>query len=124
MENGIDFSSITGIILEPTEYVFLTHKQHHASSSFQVRHPKIAPYLSGKPKVTPSGYNNQIFANDNACKPKMGNKLSVQNYITIPRSTNCSLEHLADKQGMIAADTRLIVRCHNNNMKEMVIVDG
>lgn len=119
-----DFTSLTGITIDTMEYVYLTHKQQGSSSSFHVRHPKIAPFLSGDPKSTTVGYNSEIFANDTKVKPQPAKTFSMQNYITIPRSTNCSLSHLEDINGYIAAGTRLVVRCHNSNMREMTIVDG
>ena len=50
--------------------------------------------------------------------------IKVQNFITIKRSSNCSLIHLADEYGIIKSGTRLRAQMTSKNIKDALIIDG
>lgn len=48
--------------------------------------PVLMPSTSmgqGKPKTVSVGLDKSCFCNDNGCKPAVGSKITIQNYITV-----------------------------------------
>lgn len=117
----MEIHNITDLKLNQNEYCYLTNTDYHSAGSFHVRVPKLMPLmLSPSTKV----FNKNIFVNDSACKPSVGNSVSTQTYITVKRSPNCSLAHKADKYGIVYAGTKITCTCMNGNFKDLIITDS
>lgn len=122
---NMNLSTLEDLKLDTYEYCFLVGKQHHLNSTFRVLVPKVMPYILGTAeKLSPNKFNKNIFINDDATKPTIQDQVFTQNYITLKRSTNCNLSHLADHMGNIPANTKLRCLCLNSNPKDLLIIDG
>lgn len=110
------------ITLDTYEYCFLVEPTHYLSAQFKVRLPKLVPNGSNTNTISTSNFNKKIFVNTTS--PTVSN-ISTQNFLTVPRSTNCSLFHLANPlTGIIPKGTRFRCNCYNNNINDLTIIDG
>ena len=116
--------AMTSLKLNDIEYCFLVGDQPSSNTEFRVRNPKLTPFIQGNMTgILNHVFNSSIFNNASQCKPTVDRKISTQNFITIKKSNNCSLEHLA-VNGYIPHNTRVRCICNNNNINDMIIIDG
>ena len=115
-----NFKNIGDISLSETEYCFLVGNQFYYNNYFTIRIPKLMPKVTA-PQV--EIFNRNIFVNDITCKPVIANTLNVQNYITIPRSSQCSLFDKANAEFIVPSGTGVTCSCTNGNYKNMKITD-
>lgn len=118
----VNFESISGINLSQTEYCFLVGNQYYGNSRFNITIPKLMPNVTNT-KTEP--FNRNILVNAKECKPTVNNTLTVQNYISIPRSGQCSLypKVINPETGIVPGGTGIICSCMNGNYKDMKIMD-
>ena len=99
--------------LNPLEFAKTVGVHDVNASRFKIRIPKwMVNIHKEKQKVS---FNNNIFINDNSCKVAPSQYVSVQNYITVQRTPNCDLSHVAirDETGniIIPDNTTIICAC-------------
>ena len=122
----MEMNTLSDISLDEIEYCYLVGDQYHGNSSFKVRFPKLMPRTpGGKQTSVNTRIDKTVLKNDKDTIPNtiMGS-IKIQNFITVKRSANCSLIHLADEYGIIKAGTRLRAQCTSRNIKDAVIIDG
>lgn len=65
-------------------------------------------------------FNRNIFINAPDCKISANNRLEAQNYITVPKTANCDLSHIAvrDDNGVliIPDNSSVICACFYNDL--------
>ena len=69
-------------------------------------------------------FDNNIFVNDDNCRVYPQNNLTIQNYITVPKSTNCDLSHVAvmiNGIPIIPNNTSVVCSCIYDTSKITVI---
>lgn len=113
-------SNTSDITLNQNEYAFVVGKQHYTSRYIKVRIPKLMPDLINKKREY---FNRNIFVNDIWCRPNVNRKIELQDYITVKRSSQCSLIDLADENGYIPDGARVLCLCMNGNYRDMLIID-
>lgn len=109
------------------EYAFLLEDSSTGSRTFRVNVPKIMPLIPrSSPTATPNVYNNNIFANDPACKPDSSPSMTTQNFITIPRFANTEFGKYKDpdNDGIIRQGERFIAVVMDLNIKDMYLTDN
>lgn len=109
--------------VEPFEYVFLSEDTLHTSSTFNFHFPKVMPQGGGKPKVTPTSFNSNIFINDPSCKPKVSGTISTQNFVNIKRHFHTDFSFRARPDGIIPAGTRFIIQVMHGNIRDLYVRD-
>lgn len=118
----VDVKNITDISLSYNETCFLVGWQYFNNSYFRLKIPKLMP------SVTPSRvepFNRNILVNAPDCKPLIGNTISVQNFVTIKRSPQCSLfDRIANDNNEVPDGTGVTCLCLNNNYKDITIIDS
>lgn len=118
----LNFENVSNITLSQTEYCFLVGSQYYNNREFNVKIPKLMPSVTA-PRVEP--FNRNILVNSKDCKPSVNNTLKVQNFISIPRSAQCSLYQKIQsvENEVIPNGTGLICSCANGNYRDMKIID-
>lgn len=110
--------------INPFEYAFLSERSHKDNDSFKFYIPKLMPYFPfSSPKHTNWVFNNNIFLNDDACKPRTSTQVQAQNYVTVGRHFNRSFGARADYENRIAANTRFIIQIMDGNIRDMRVSD-
>lgn len=115
---------LSDLQLNDIEYCFLVGDHSVDSKEFRVRNPKLTPLIDTS-KVDSKNivFNSSIFINSSKARPSINKKIHTQNYITVKKSNNCTLDHLAIN-GIIPHNTRVRCICNNNNINDMIIIDG
>lgn len=109
--------------IEPFEYAFLCVKTPHTSATFKLHIPKVMTFGRGKPKKVNNVFNNNIFVNDNSCKPATSNSITTQNYVTVKRHFHTDFSYRADPAGFLHEGTRFIVQVMHGNIKDLYARD-
>lgn len=114
--------SMSGLDLKSYEYVF-TYGEHDVNAeSFKIIIPKMMPFINNN-TIGKAGFNSHVFVNNKDDRPVISRTVEIQNYITIKKSKNCSLEHVA-VNGKIPNKTRLICMCPSNMISDLTIIDA
>ena len=78
--------------------------------------------------VTPpmkDNFNRNILVNANDCKPLIENSLKVKDYISVKRSSQCSLGYnIIDEKGNVPEGLGVICLCVNGNYRNMIVTDS
>lgn len=122
----MEVSTLADITLDEIEYCYLVGDQYHGNSSLKVRFPKLMPNVkAGNPTSVNTRVDKTVLKNSDDTIPNtIMASIKVQNFITIKRSSNCSLIHLADEYGIIKSGTRLRAQITSKNIKDALIIDG
>ena len=122
----MEMNTLSDITLDEIEYCYLVGDQYHGSTTFKVRFPKVMPRAKGdKQTSVNTRVDKTVLKNDTDTIPNtIMATIKIQNFITVKRSSNCSLVHLANEYGMIKGGTRLKAQCISRNIKDAVIIDG
>ena len=117
------FKNINDLTLDQNEYCILQGTQYYGNSSFNIKIPKLMTNVTS-PRTDP--FNRNIFVNAKDCKPVVSSNLYVQNYITVKKSQQCSLQHKISNNDTktIPSGTGVTCLCMNGNYRDMVIVDS
>jgi hypothetical protein len=92
---------------------------------FRIRIPRLMVKINHeKERIR---FNTHIFVNDTKCKVHPVSNLTTQNYITVPKSVNCNLSHIATEiindVAYIPENTPVTIACFYDNNK-MIIIDS
>ena len=106
------------------EYAFLMSDHPVSSGSWWVRVPTLMPLIpEGYPYQTYVYYDNNIFLNDDACKPVTVNWQCIQNYMSVKAMPNRDFQYKANDEGIIPDGTRVIVAFMENNPRDPMLTD-
>lgn len=114
-----NIENILDITPSPIEYCYLSEDQYFDNEVFKIKIPKLMPDLIPDKNIS---YNKNIFYNEKDSKP-VANNVQLQTYITVPKSEHCSLQPIADVNGMVKKNTCVLCICMNGNIKDMRIID-
>ena len=112
----------SNIDLNLNEYCILHGTQHYNKAYLDIEIPKLMTDVTYPMKET---FNRNILINASSCKPVIENNIRVKNYISVKRSSQCSLHNnIVDQHGNIPDKLGLICSCINNNYRNMIIIDA
>lgn len=117
----VNFRNISDISLDQNEYCVLDGVQNAYNSHFNIKIPKLMTSVTSDMN---DPFNRNILVNANECKPTIATSLYVQNHISVPRSSQCSLsDKIIDKYNNIPDGLGVICLCMNGNYRDMKIID-
>jgi len=116
------FNGLESLGVKSDEYCFLLEESNQYNKSFKVNIPKFMPMFSidDTPKTNNIIFDNNIFLNDETCKPIVNKSIVTQNYISLERFRNTNFRFHPSK---IHKKTRFICKIVNMNLRNMGITD-
>ena len=123
-----NIANVSDLGLESIEYCYLVGNQKYSNRSFMVKLPRIMPNISKKGR---DSFNKNILVNASECKPSVSSSLYMSDYITVKRSSQCSLFDVAtiyerptdELPTIIRTGTKLKCICTNGDYKNLTIID-
>ena len=117
----VNFKNISDISLNQNEYCILHGDHHYSNSILKIKIPKLMMNVTAPMR---DHFNRNILVNANDCKPTVDNTLYVKDYITVRRSSQCSLSYkIKDEHGTVPDGLGVICLCMNGNYRNMIITD-
>lgn len=106
------------------EYAHLCEPSHANNSTYKVYIPKVmATFPFGSPQQQRWIFNNNVFVNDDNCKPSVGKEVTTQNYVTTGRLFDRNFWHRADRNGIMGKGTKFILQIMDGNIRDRRIAD-
>ena len=115
----INIEHIGEINLRPIEYCLIVGDQDFNNKKFKISIPKL---MQNTININDNVINKDIFSNAPDCKPQPNN-VKLQNYITVKKSTLCSLPVKESTDNIVPDNTQIICQSVNGNIKDMLIID-
>jgi hypothetical protein len=110
--------------IEMFEYGHLVEQTSHSSFWFKLYIPKLmATFPLGDPAQTRWVFNNNIFLNDDACKPITGKNITTQNFVNAHRHYNLDFGIPADHGGWLYKGQRFMLQFMDRNIRDMRIMN-
>lgn len=116
-----DFDAVSELNLKENEYCTIVGNQYYANSHFNI---KIHKLMVDVTPISSESFNKNIFINATSCKPNVSGSVGVKDYITVPRSAQCSLQDkIMNERDEVGDGTVIICQCLNGNYRNMKIID-
>lgn len=110
--------------IKPFEYAFLTEATSKDAETFRLYLPKLMPmFPCDTPVFNNWLFNNNVFLNDDVCKPRSISTIKTQNFITVPRHLSRDFSPRADGSGNLPKDSKFIVQVMDENIRDIRVSD-
>jgi hypothetical protein len=106
--------------IDEMEYGILIEDSNSEGETFRLYIPKLMTFFRNESQHQKWVFNNNIFLNDNECKPETNNHVNTQNFVTVRKYP---LQHYPDADGIIRSGRRFIVHVMNKNIRDMRIIE-